>query len=64
MDCIDELYRIIKEDEIGGEEVANWFTFFHGDQLVTDEFIEYVLNEHYGYDREEWLKEVVVVKKT
>lgn len=44
---INQLYEIIKENNITGEEMTDLFLNFHGTTLVNSEFIEFISDEGY-----------------
>lgn len=47
MNKVDKLYEIVKENDMTNEEVINLFLNYHGTQLITDEFIEFIEDEGY-----------------
>ena len=47
MNKVNKLYEIVRENNMTNEEVINLFLNYHGTQLITDEFIEFIEDEGY-----------------
>lgn len=47
MDKTKKLYEIIETNNMTGDEVASLFLNWHGEQLITDDFIEFIEDEGY-----------------
>lgn len=48
MDNINKFYELIEMYELTGAQVANLLTGWHGTQLLSDDFMEYLQDEGYS----------------
>ena len=47
MNNTEIFYKFLEEYNLTGEEVANLFTDYHGTQLLSDDFMENLVDEGY-----------------
>jgi len=47
MDNVRKFYNAIEINNMSGEEVANLFLNWHGTQLLTEDFLEFIEDEGY-----------------
>lgn len=47
MDKIEKFYKIMNDNNMTSDDVANLFLNFYGEQLITNDFIEFIEDEGY-----------------
>lgn len=52
---VNIFYEKMETFEMSAEDVANLFLNYHGTQLLTDEFMQFVIDEGYALDGDEEL---------
>ena len=50
---VNELWAKMEDFNMTAEDVANLFLNYHGTQLLSDEFMQFIRDEGYTYEEEE-----------